>query len=152
MLQIVVVRYFDMWWSYGVRSHVRYEQLCYFFFFSSRRRHTRCALVTGVQTCALPILGRLYAHHLCHRLARRRLRRGAADLVADALAARGGQFLDGAVRRLCDRDHRRRTRGRGGAPPLVVAPPRLHLSHPPIGTACWRERVCQYVSNLVVTL
>src|SRR3546814_2565188 len=32
--------------------------LCCFilFFFSSRRRHTRCALVTGVQTCALPIL------------------------------------------------------------------------------------------------
>src|SRR3546814_2952965 len=36
--------------------------------FSSRRRHTRCALVTGVQTCALPIfrkasrsLGRLFA-------------------------------------------------------------------------------------------
>src|SRR3546814_6981384 len=27
----------------------------YLFFFSSRRRHTRCALVTGVQTCALPI-------------------------------------------------------------------------------------------------
>src|SRR3546814_19577131 len=26
------------------------------FFFSSRIRHTRCALVTGVQTCALPIL------------------------------------------------------------------------------------------------
>src|SRR3546814_15196386 len=35
-----------------------YLLLCeYFilFFFSSRRRHTRCALVTGVQTCALPI-------------------------------------------------------------------------------------------------
>src|SRR3546814_11607939 len=45
------------------------------FFFSSRRRHTRCALVTGVQTCALPIsktyvgfsdmgylLGGLYRH------------------------------------------------------------------------------------------
>src|SRR3546814_2450114 len=30
--------------------------LCFiYFFFSSRRRHTRCALVTGVQTCALPI-------------------------------------------------------------------------------------------------
>src|SRR3546814_18932609 len=31
--------------------------LCFvlFVFFSSRRRHTRCALVTGVQTCALPI-------------------------------------------------------------------------------------------------
>src|SRR3546814_6342440 len=32
-----------------------YLSLCLFFFFSSRRRHTRCALVTGVQTCALPI-------------------------------------------------------------------------------------------------
>src|SRR3546814_11459220 len=29
--------------------------LCGVFFLSSRRRHTRCALVTGVQTCALPI-------------------------------------------------------------------------------------------------
>src|SRR3546814_5748777 len=33
-----------------------YILLYVFFFFSSRRRHTRCALVTGVQTCALPIL------------------------------------------------------------------------------------------------
>src|SRR3546814_8670511 len=33
----------------------------YFFFFSSRRRHTRCALVTGVQTCALPIFDRFIA-------------------------------------------------------------------------------------------
>src|SRR3546814_1850474 len=33
--------------SYVARSFV--------IFFSSRRRHTRCALVTGVQTCALPI-------------------------------------------------------------------------------------------------
>src|SRR3546814_11004667 len=32
-----------------------------FFFFSSRRRHTRCALVTGVQTCALPIYYALVA-------------------------------------------------------------------------------------------
>src|SRR3546814_1633883 len=31
-----------------------------FFFFSGRRRHTRCALVTGVQTCALPIFVSLY--------------------------------------------------------------------------------------------
>src|SRR3546814_18630387 len=30
----------------------------FIFFFSSRRRHTRCALVTGVQTCALPIYTR----------------------------------------------------------------------------------------------
>src|SRR3546814_16551047 len=35
--------------------------MLFVFFFSSIRRHTRCALVTGVQTCALPIsgLGRL---------------------------------------------------------------------------------------------
>src|SRR3546814_4524524 len=32
-----------------------YYALYFIFFFSSRRRHTRCALVTGVQTCALPI-------------------------------------------------------------------------------------------------
>src|SRR3546814_9180156 len=31
------------------------DGICSVFFFSSRRRHTRCALVTGVQTCALPI-------------------------------------------------------------------------------------------------
>src|SRR3546814_4492549 len=40
--------------------NVRYNILIYVyrvldFFVSSRRRHTRCALVTGVQTCALPI-------------------------------------------------------------------------------------------------
>src|SRR3546814_8713145 len=33
--------------------YISFVQCC--FFFSSRRRHTRCALVTGVQTCALPI-------------------------------------------------------------------------------------------------
>src|SRR3546814_4245048 len=40
--------------------------LCSFFFFSSRRLHTRCALVTGVQTCALPISGCLSS--LCRPL------------------------------------------------------------------------------------
>src|SRR3546814_5535128 len=38
-----------MWFYYGMLG------LVVVFFFSSRRRHTRCALVTGVQTCALPI-------------------------------------------------------------------------------------------------
>src|SRR3546814_10573983 len=33
----------------------RWQLSMVFFFFSSRRRHTSCALVTGVQTCALPI-------------------------------------------------------------------------------------------------
>src|SRR3546814_3985576 len=39
------------------------NHLCFLFFcfFSSRRRHTRCALVTGVQTCALPICARARA-------------------------------------------------------------------------------------------
>src|SRR3546814_7626328 len=45
------------------------------FFLSSRRRHTRCALVTGVQTCALPIseeVDKLFAVHAAgpHRLSR----------------------------------------------------------------------------------
>src|SRR3546814_4258410 len=36
----------------------------YCFCFSSRRRHTRCALVTGVQTCALPICNQVAASML----------------------------------------------------------------------------------------
>src|SRR3546814_7996872 len=42
----------------------------YVLFFSSRRRHTRCALVTGVQTCALPISRRGQAGELAARSAR----------------------------------------------------------------------------------
>src|SRR3546814_4220689 len=38
-----------------VFCYIFYVFVFIFFFFSSRRRHTRCALVTGVQTCALPI-------------------------------------------------------------------------------------------------
>src|SRR3546814_3501712 len=41
------------------------------FFFSSRRRHTRCALVTGVQTCALPISAVVYREDIL--LDRRRI-------------------------------------------------------------------------------
>src|SRR3546814_13707369 len=41
--------------SYSSCAH-RGSMFYVFFFFSGRRRHTRCALVTGVQTCALPIL------------------------------------------------------------------------------------------------
>src|SRR3546814_10596560 len=39
-------------------------------FFSSRRRHTSCALVTGVQTCALPISARVFGAGYGSRLAR----------------------------------------------------------------------------------
>src|SRR3546814_2654618 len=47
-----------------------------FFFFSSRRRHTRCALVTGVQTCALPIY-----YNLCIQA------RGPGTTLADCQAS-----------------------------------------------------------------
>src|SRR3546814_7130893 len=48
---------------HGYHSHLWFL----LFFFSSRRRHTRCALVTGVQTCALPISAVLWA--IANRLA-----------------------------------------------------------------------------------
>src|SRR3546814_8711830 len=41
--------------SGGFDVNCYFERFLFLFFFSSRRRHTRCALVTGVQTCALPI-------------------------------------------------------------------------------------------------
>src|SRR3546814_4524811 len=46
LIKIVVTLILIIIRLYGVR---------WVFLFSSRRRHTRCALVTGVQTCALPI-------------------------------------------------------------------------------------------------
>src|SRR3546814_10025481 len=49
-----------------------------FVFFSSRRRHTSCALVTGVQTCALPISPHAFRHRFV-----------AVDLVAGAGVAAG---------------------------------------------------------------
>src|SRR3546814_18814768 len=48
-------------------------------FLSSRRRHTRCALVTGVQTCALPL-----SQHLPRR--RRAPGSGLLDSERDRLA------------------------------------------------------------------
>ena len=41
--------------SYSLITRTRKRQRQQIFFFSSRRRHTRCETVTGVQTCALPI-------------------------------------------------------------------------------------------------
>src|SRR3546814_2931741 len=73
------------------------------FFFSSRRRHTRCALVTGVQTCALPILkpilldGKSFTQRQLAGIAY-----GApVELSADALrdVARAAEFLAEQVRR-----------------------------------------------------
>src|SRR3546814_5526550 len=50
-----VALYADAFHSLRYRHSFVFLYICFIFFFSSRRRHTRCALVTGVQTCALPI-------------------------------------------------------------------------------------------------
>src|SRR3546814_1988705 len=56
------------------------------FFFSSRRRHTRCALVTGVQTWALPI----YFKVICDALAV-----ASAGKIGDRSLCRSGTNLRG---------------------------------------------------------
>src|SRR3546814_18364953 len=91
-------------------------------FFSSRRRHTRCALVTGVQTCALPIS---------------RLDPCVDEPHVDARAdlGREGQLNLG-----------RRDAGAFGAErPLGALDDQ-------IGRASCRESVCQYVSISVVAV
>src|SRR3546814_5204966 len=66
------------------------------FFFSSRRRHTRCALVTGVQTCALPISWR--NDQRAHRVL---VTPGPAnDAVAIGIEAGDAGAFDAAVARL----------------------------------------------------
>src|SRR3546814_15750543 len=78
-----------------------------FFFFSSRRRHTRCALVTGVQTCALPICPghdgrprRRQSRGDHHRARQSGLLRVAADRSAAAAQRLGQEPQEGA------QDHR----------------------------------------------
>src|SRR3546814_5597092 len=90
--------------------------VCFVFFFSSRRRHTRCALVTGVQTCALPIyrsVNRMLYVHIIER-----------DL-SEAAAERCSQVMFAwAEAQACEV---------GAARGLKI------------GSASCRERVCQYV-------
>src|SRR3546814_2382418 len=87
-----------------------------FFFFSSRRRHTRCALVTGVQTCALPI----WVHQRVER-----------EVL---LAVARGDAPDGMLRGAVVVDD---LQGDG----VRADPGDLEQ----IGRASCRERVCQYV-------
>src|SRR3546814_10908259 len=63
------------------------------FFFSSRRRHTRCALVTGVQTCALPIFADGHHEIQLSPYVGHRQDTGAVDKAADAFRrAAAGEF------------------------------------------------------------
>src|SRR3546814_18591595 len=107
-----------------------------FFFFSSRRRHTRCALVTGVQTCALPIFISAFPTTTCTRWKRWRERGAAAARtggvhtrrppavrrpVADAGARRGLV----AARSQC------RGQGEPDSPLRRPAPPPRRTDHTP---------------------
>src|SRR3546814_2300324 len=83
--------------------------VCLFFFFSSRRRHTRCALVTGVQTCALPIClhDPVYRRHL-DIIPYRELCRHLVDLpISRREAWRGGRHYWNRAE-LCGRSEERR--------------------------------------------
>src|SRR3546814_4625405 len=105
-----------------------------FFFFSSRRRHTRCALVTGVQTCALPICGQ-------RRAARR------SDRAAPA-PARGRTRRRCATRApapRCVPSSPPRWRSAGGAAGRRRRGWPSRCAGAEIGRASCRERVCQYV-------
>src|SRR3546814_3194417 len=94
------------------------------FFLSSRRRHTRCALVTGVQTCALPILRPLPSKF---RPAACRSAPANTSLISTSRTSGCVRLLPAAMRAL----------DAAGCDVLVVAGE--------IGRASCRERVCQYV-------
>src|SRR3546814_5660397 len=59
------------------------------FFLSSRRRHTRCALVTGVQTCALPICPETSVRGAVRPYARTLVEASAYYPVSDSLTIAG---------------------------------------------------------------
>src|SRR3546814_7108729 len=106
----------------------------YCFFVSSRRRHTSCALVTGVQTCALPIYRRQANSGGGARQAA--IKGDASPWTAEGLKTAGGRrpFLPAAKRW-----------GGGPSPQAMVEGQRPRAIAPQIGRASWRERVCQYV-------
>src|SRR3546814_10688390 len=105
-----------------------------FFFFSSRRRHTRCALVTGVQTCALPILvSSPMEMALFCALSKNSVKRCAGVQGGARSRRRGSRQGCGAGREVLGEARQSRERLR----------PRAAVSQ--IGRASCRERVCQYV-------
>src|SRR3546814_4688318 len=113
------------------------------FFFSSRRRHSSGAVVTGVQTCALPILLLLHLE-LGDAVAQQ-----AADLVGALIdrdrVTRAGELLGGSQARGTGTDDRD---GLPGQPLRRLGPdearlPRLVAARE-IGRPAWRARVCPY--------
>src|SRR3546814_9792443 len=85
-------------------------------FLSSRRRHTRCALVTGVQTCALPISGIEVGEYIEEQLEPeefgrigaqaakqailQKIRDAEHEQVLNDLLERGGNIISGTVKRM----------------------------------------------------
>src|SRR3546814_6596228 len=101
-----------------------------YFFFSSRRRHTRCALVTGVQTCALPISG-----------AEPVIRRLRESLIAEHLDVPYYSADDKQDIRDAYVAHIAKVLELSGVP----AADATGQANAEIGRASCRERVCQYV-------
>src|SRR3546814_8244737 len=98
------------------------------FFFSSRRRHTRCALVTGVQTCALPICPALVSQ-------------GKIAAVIAAKPTERRMMLEEAAGIAGLHVRRRDAEQKLRATETNLA----RLDDIQIGRASCRERVCQYV-------
>src|SRR3546814_3318109 len=104
----------------------------FWFFFSSRRRHTRCALVTGVQTCALPI----YRNVDDITISQRRRVSGkmlARSVLPDQVVKSG--FIDRQAPAL-EPLHERC---------ILIIADGAESPGGQIGRASCRERVCQYV-------
>src|SRR3546814_16792619 len=120
--------------------------LAVFFFFSSRRRHTRCALVTGVQTCALPIsalLPSVRRHPQYPFSPTRALITPRAELHHPESQHRVGNLLESrGIGALHIVDIAIALIAIGQAAP--VDPIHNILQHPQIEKPSWRERGCQH--------
>src|SRR3546814_5964461 len=115
------------------------------FFFSSRRRHTRCALVTGVQTCALPIYRE---GSFCRRSDI--TSRGQASCTGHRRAEPGR--LRVSARNLCGKRHGRRWAGAGESIGRTdirgLADTPGSPEHPAQSLRSWPERSEEHTSEL----
>src|SRR3546814_10267222 len=94
-LLYMMIRIYFLLSSLAVLYCLYLSFLFFVFFFSSRSRHTRCALVTGVQTCALPIYCQRGSRHCQHGGDRQQ-----AIRVDSPERMRDRQFSQGSPRRL----------------------------------------------------